>query len=25
MKGDVSLGEYLEARFSAKRHVPGRA
>ena len=23
--GDVNLGEYLDARFSAKRHVPGRA
>ena len=25
MSGDVSLGEYLDARFSAKRHAPGRA
>jgi len=23
--GDVSLGEYLDARFTAKRHAPGRA
>jgi L-seryl-tRNA(Ser) seleniumtransferase len=23
--GDVSLGEYLDARFSAKRHASGRA
>jgi seryl-tRNA(Sec) selenium transferase len=25
MSGDVSLGEYLDARFTAKRHAPGRA
>ena len=25
MTGDVSLGEYLDARFSAKRHASGRA
>jgi L-seryl-tRNA(Ser) seleniumtransferase len=25
MTGEVSLGEYLDARFSAKRHTPGRA
>ena len=25
MAGDVSLGEYLDARFSAKRHAAGRA
>jgi len=25
MSGDVSLGEYLDARFSAKRHASGRA
>ena len=25
MAGDVSLGEYLDARFSAKRHASGRA
>jgi len=25
MSGDVSLGEYLDARFSAKRHAFGRA
>jgi D-glucosaminate-6-phosphate ammonia-lyase len=24
MAGDVSLGEYLDARFAAKRHPPGR-
>jgi L-seryl-tRNA(Ser) seleniumtransferase len=25
MAGDVSLGEYLDARFTAKRHASGRA
>jgi L-seryl-tRNA(Ser) seleniumtransferase len=25
MSGDVSLGEYLDARFTAKRHASGRA
>jgi L-seryl-tRNA(Ser) seleniumtransferase len=25
MAGEVNLGEYLDARFSAKRHAPGRA
>ncbi len=25
MAGDLSLGEYLDARFSAKRHASGRA
>lgn len=25
MAGEVSLGEYLDARFTAKRHAPGRA
>jgi L-seryl-tRNA(Ser) seleniumtransferase len=25
MNGDASLGEYLGARFTAKRHAPGRA
>jgi len=25
MTGDLSLGEYLAARFTAKRHASGRA
>jgi hypothetical protein len=25
MAGDVNLGEYLDARFTAKRHATGRA
>jgi seryl-tRNA(Sec) selenium transferase len=25
MAGDVNLGEYLDARFTARRHAPGRA
>jgi L-seryl-tRNA(Ser) seleniumtransferase len=25
MSGDVNLGEYLDARFTAKRHAPARA
>jgi hypothetical protein len=25
MAGDVDLGEYLDARFTAKRHASGRA
>jgi len=25
MAGDVNLGEYLDARFTAKRHASGRA